>query len=590
MTGESQMLRHRLVMAALGGAMGMALWMLGRQWNNPAIAPALFLASISWAGTYATVALAMVGPVSVVRALCAATIPATIVAVLVSLAGLRHVTAMDLVEDPALLSVLLIFMLFSLPFLIVWLQDRAAVTRYENLFLAAWTMAVRYVAAWMFVVLFWLAAFLGDALLELVGIDLIETAFEEGWARSVVTGLVLGLGLAVVHEMREMISPFLILRLLRLLIVPVLAVVAVFLLALPVRGLTQLFGAYSAASILMAMATVGLLLISAALDQNDQEAVHTPLLCLATRLFALLLAVLTGLAALAVAVRVREYGWTPDRLLAALIALILLAYGISYGVVACAARGWMARIRRVNVWLALGVIVLTGLWMTPVLDVFRLSTNSQIDRFDAGESRIDQLPLWQMAHEWGRAGQDGLDRLAAMTGRADHANILTRIETARTGTNRFRFEQAMQDRVAPQQVQDLQKILPVRPLGSALPDGLLATAPSFRLQEWLDGCRRRLPDGRAGCVLILGQYSPAAAADAQGILLYREGDDNLRAKHLMLGAQDTLNAREVFDPVAQTWPTLPVSMLNKALDGAFRVGPSGDNALFIDRTVLVPGR
>ena len=65
------------------------------------------------------------------------------------------------------------------------------------------------------------------------------------------------LALAVVTELSDYVSPFLILRLLRLMLPPVLLVLAVFLLALPLRGLSGLFGGLSAAATLLAMVAAG---------------------------------------------------------------------------------------------------------------------------------------------------------------------------------------------------------------------------------------------------------------------------------------------------------------------------------------------
>ncbi len=586
-TTDMEIARHRLIMALLGGAMGLTLWLLGRQWDNPALPPALFLALISWAAAYAAVALALAGPVAVSRALAGAAVPATVVAALISLAGLRHMRATDVLDDPAMLGAVAVFLLFSLPFTMLWLRDRAAVLRYAALFDAAWNMLVRYTAAWLFLAIFTLLAFLGDALLDLVGIDVIGRVFDEGWTLSAVGGAVLGLGLAVIYEARETISPGLVLRLLRLLLVPVLAVVAVFLGALPFRGLTQLFGAFSAAGVLSGTAIVGITLISTALDRSDREAVRARGLRLATRLFALLLPVLAGLAVWAVALRVRDYGWTPDRLMAAAVGLVLLAYGLAYGLAALRGGEWMARIRQANVALALCVIAVSGLWMTPVLNVYRLSTDSQLARFQAGRSSVEQLPLWQMAHDWGRAGQAGLARLAAMPERPE---LLARIEDVRNQVNPYQYEQAVQRRIAPERVRALLRLLPLRPAGSDLPAGFLTMAPSYRLDRWLAGCRRLLPDGRAGCVLVQGAFSPAATARDQGILLYLDGEAGARADHLILHADGELTVREVFDPVNRRWPTLPAAAVAQALDGAYRIAPSGDRALFLGGEVLAPGR
>ena len=68
--------------------------------------------------------------------------------------------------------------------------------------------------------------------------------------------------------------------------IPVMLVVAVFILALPFRGLSGLFGEFSAAGTLMAVALAGASLIAAAVDSSEAEAAKSRLMQLATIAFA----------------------------------------------------------------------------------------------------------------------------------------------------------------------------------------------------------------------------------------------------------------------------------------------------------------
>lgn len=581
---------HRVTMVGLGGIAGLALWALGRQWGSPGMPPALFLALFTYVTTLASVALALCGPIEVPRALRGGALSAVFVTALISLAGQRYVVATELLEDPVMLSVATVMVLYLTPFLIVWMRDRRQWRRYASLFDAAWTMVMRYTIAWVFVAIFWLVAFLSDALLDLVDVTVIDWVLRTDWVRFAVSGAILGLGLAVVHELRGTLSPYLALRLLRLFVPVVLAVVALFLAAVPFRGLSQLFGEFSAAATLMGVAVMAITLISTALDQNDRVAVQSRGLRLATRALAVLLPLLTALAIWAVALRVRQYGWTPDRILAGLVALFLLAYGLGYCIAVLGGGAWMRRIRSINVAMALAVIAVSALWMTPALDVHRLSANSQLDRFLSGRSTLDELALWQMGHQWGRAGQAGLQRLEAMTDHADHAALVARIADVRTQVNPFQFEQAARRRAAPDQARALLALMPVRPENVQVPPLLLAAAPPYRLQRWLEGCRRSLPDGRAGCVLVQGPFTPSADQREQGILLYLDAQGRGRADHLVLRPEGKVTVRDVFDPVANDWPDLPPAAVAQALDGGFRIAPSGSHALFLGGSTLAPGQ
>lgn len=245
--------KNRAILFGLGFVSGLALWQLSEHWDNPALPPWLLLALLSFIGSYASVALALCGPVSVLRALGGALVLSVPFTALTSLAGRRYELATEILDQPAPISVSILVLLLATPFLIVGLQNRPVWRSYTALFEAAWALTIRYLSAWVFVGLFWVLMFLSDALLSLVEVKVIDWITDEEWLVFGLTGGVLGLAMAVVFELRAAVSPFLLLRLLRLLVLPVLAVVAVFLVAIPLRGLSQLFGDFSAAATLTSL-------------------------------------------------------------------------------------------------------------------------------------------------------------------------------------------------------------------------------------------------------------------------------------------------------------------------------------------------
>ncbi|MEP3333895.1 hypothetical protein [Sedimentitalea sp.] len=581
---------HRLIMVGLGGLAGLALWGLGERWGDPSVPPALYLALFAFVATYASVALALAGPVAIMRALLGALAFAILLTLLISLAGTRYVEATNLLDEPVVMSVAAVMVLFCTPFLLVWLQDRSAVLRYDMLFDAAWMLTARYALAWVFVAAFWLIAFLSDALLELVDIEVINTLLGPGWVRFGLSGAVLGLGLAVVQELRQTLSPYPLLRLLRLLVPLVLAVVAVFLLAVPLRGLDRLFGEFSAGGTLLGAAAVAVSLISMALDRDDGMAVQTRGLRLATQALAVLMPLLTALAVWAVILRVRQYGWTPDRILAMTAALFLLAYGVTYCGAVLLRSGWMARIRQVNVGIALLVIVVSVLWMTPVLDIYRISTASQIGRFQNESASQDHLSLWPLAHEWGRAGQTGLVTLETMADTSGDQNLVQRIVDVRAATNRYQFEQEVQHHDLPERVAELLDVLPVRPVGATLDAETLRSLPVFALNLWLNGCRRKTADDRPGCVLVKGAFVPSVPEDEQAMILFFGDNGETRVSHVLLRADDGFVMRDVFDPATRRWPSLPAATISEVQDGAFDLKPTGVNALAVGGKLLAPSQ
>jgi len=589
LTDEMQVARHRLVLFCLGGISALALWALAENWDNPALAPPLYLALFTFVASYSGIILALAGPVSVVRALRGALLIAVPVTALVSLTGLRHVVSTDLLDQPEMLTVILVLIFFSTPFLSVWLQNPKEWRSYTALFDAAWTITVRYGVAWIFVGVFWLVVFLSNALFELVGVDIIERLLDLDWAPYALSGAMLGLGLAVVYELRKMISPFLILRLLRLLVPVILVVLVVFLGAVPFRGLTDLFGEFSAAATLMGAAVVAITLISTALDRDDARAVSTRGIRIATRGVAVLLPLLALLAVWAVVLRVRQYGWTPDRVLAAASALFVLAYSVGYAGAVVRGKGWAVRVRNVNVAMALAIIGAAALWLTPVLNVYRISANSQFSRYEAGRTEPDQLPIWALQHDWGKAGRSVLVRLEGQTGRADQHELQIRIDAARNNSSKYKFTKDVARRQAPGKAASLSRLMGVRPEEAGLPEAALAKMATYHMRRWLDGCNQTLPDGRPGCVFIRGVFRPALKAEMQGMVLYLNDNGDVQANYVALRADQEIEVRNVLDPAMNDSVTLPAGVIALALDGAFDIRPSGTNALHIGGAVRIPG-
>ncbi|MFT4959494.1 MAG: hypothetical protein ACI92Z_000569 [Paracoccaceae bacterium] len=579
---------NRLFVAILGGGAGLALWALTDNWNDPMISPVLYLAIFVFVIVYSLVVLALAGPLGPIRALQGALILAMPVTALASLAGMRFVVATDLLDNQIVMTAILLLVLFATPFLSCWLTDRPSWLQYDTLFDSAWVIAVQYTVAWVFVGVFWGVLFLSNALLQLVDVDFIQLVLNNGWSVFTLTGAVLGVALAVVFELRAMISPYLILRLLRLMVPPVLAILAVFLAAIPLRGLSGVFGDFSSAATLMAAAITGISLVATALDRDDDMAVKTWGIRWATQGLAVLLPLLTALAVWSVLLRVLQYGWTPERVLAGMIAVFLLAYGLGYAGAVLLRTNWMARIRRINVAMALAVIAASVLWMTPVLNAYRIAVNSQLTLFEQEKIDVDQLALWEMEHEWGRAGQAGVRKIEAMMDRTDYTEITTRIEAGRTQHSRYRAKRNVEHAMLPKQSEILVSLLPVRPKTHILAPDAFVELPLYRVNQWLKGCQRPLPDGRAGCVLIIGEFTPGAVPGSQAMLLYNDENAKSRTHFVVLSDGKISDVREVLDPVGNTWPVLPQEAITQALEGQFKVLPRQGSALHLGDQVLVP--
>jgi len=515
---KDQIAVDRAIFLAIGAVAGAAAYLLVEVLPDRVENERVILLISAATGGFFSALLAAVGPLRIPRAVQAAALSALPAAALLYWAGFRFSDVEDFLETGHPPIAFLVIVSVSLPFLIAAFRAPGGWRQYPELFTQAWNIVVRYAAAWLFTGVFWAVVFLSDALFGLVGLDIIEDLLEIDWVPYVLTGAVLGLAMAVVVELSDYVSPFLILRLLRLLMPELLIVTLVFLVALPLQGWSDLFGGLSAAATLMAMAFGIATVITSALDQTDAEAANSRVMRWSGQALGLALPVLGGLAVFAIWLRVADYGWTPDRLAAATCGIILTGYGISYAIAVALRRDWMRRIRGANIAMALLTIAVSALWLSPAFDPQRFTARDQVARFASGSASVETLDLWFIRNELGRAGVAAVDDLAKL----DHPEadeLAIQIERLRTAETRYGFERAAAEVKLPALRAKLMEKLLIVPPGANLPDAMLATIDAHRLGKIVDGCDIVTPGGHPGCALILADFAPSRDG-SEGLLIY----------------------------------------------------------------------
>ncbi len=552
----------RVMLGAVGAFGGLALWALWKIFDVGMVSDrvALMLAAFVAAGLAAH--LAMSGPLAQKQAMARALMLGAGVGLLITLAAFRY----DNVADTQPISVALVVVIFhlSLPFLISQGMGRGF-RHYPTLFIESWALFERIAAAWICAGLTWAVIYLSDLVLGLVGFALLDTISRIEPLAPMITGLALGLGLAVMLEIGGEVVSRLILGLLRLLVPVLLAVVGAFLIALPFQGFEAVFGNYSAGSIFLALALAMATLTTAALGRDATDQVPSPALTLAARALALLLPVPAALAGWALYLRVTQYGWTPERLGAALFVALGLAYGASYAVSALSL-DWAARLRRSNVMGALTGLVAMALWVG-LLPTESISSHSVIARYEAGETGTADLDIYALG-SWGRPGAVALDtlRARAKAGDAELAALLNG------------------DAVAPDAAEisglraDLKAGLTVQPAGaSATRDAFIDLAPVAILRDWQAKCQDP-PDAALTCVVVIGDFLTdvtgeemlLAVAQDWGLSLsgFALGDGGLQGFSVTAGGQigyvEGTAGAELFAKLSQDAPGLmpaPVNMI-----------------------------
>ena len=531
----SDQIAARAKLAGAGALGGLLFWAVLRALDNDWITDYPALVLMTAISTLFGALLGMAGPIGLGRALPRAVGLAAVVGGLAALTMLRYARPEDFLGAVIPVLALLVVAALPVPFLIA--GAKSGWRDYPALFLEAWSVVLRYAAAGAFTGLVWLVIFLSDQVLNIVGITVIGELLRHDLVPLVLSGAILGLGMAVIHDLADLLSPYVVLRLFRLFLPVVLAVMVVFLVALPFRGLEGLAGGLSPALLLLTMVAGGISLVSIAVDQSDAEAAQSPALRRSAQIMAVLLPLVAGLAFWAIWLRVMDRGWSPDRLFIVLVAAVGVGYGLIYALAVLRGRGWMERIRQGNIYMALVALVLGALWLTPVLNAERISARDQLARFDAGTTPIEALDP-NAIRSWGKPGSAVIAELEARAKEPGQEALAARLAGE--------FPGPAVDREA--LLASVKEVIPVQPAtATGTRDTLFAAAPDSTLQDWQRVCEAVPTPDRPGCLMVVGDLLPLFPGE-EALLFLPRNVDYVEIAGLYLGEDGQLRIRSTTRP------------------------------------------
>jgi hypothetical protein len=381
-------------------------------------------------------------------------------------------------------------------------RDQRRVASYPTYFEVAWKLIVQLAFSAFFVGAMWLVLTLGAQLFLLIRLDFLAKLLPKPWFALPVSATAWACAMhvtdvrpAIVRSIRNLLLSLLswILPLMTLL-------VGGFLASLPFTGLAPLWATRHAATELLVAAGAFVVLINAAWQEGGETLAHAPIpVRLSARVAALLLVPVAAIAGYALALRVSEYGWTSDRVVAAACVLVASCYALGYAAAALRTRT-LAAVAQVNIATAVVVLAAGLALLSPLADPVRLAVNSQVARLESGKVPVDKFDFAWLRFEGERFGQAALARLEAGT-RGPNAQLMRqRIADARKLKNRFSRG------VEPAVPVDLAVNVHVWPQGSRLPD-------SFMRDRWLDAAGvAGLPD----CMRKADKVCDATSLDLTG--------------------------------------------------------------------------
>lgn len=372
----------------------------------------------------------------------------------------------------ALGFVLLVWWLLVLPFV----QSRVAAggwrVDYARLFAFVWRNVITLAEACLFTGLFWLLLFLWQSLFHMLAIDFFRTLFEEPIFAYPVTAIVFGCALHLIGSIDALISAVLeqLLNVLKWLATVAGALLALFTLALLTKlpGLVFLGHRAIGAEWLLWLVAVIVLFLNAAYRDGAVDRPYPRWIAQALRFAVPLTIVIAATALYALIVRTRHLGLTVERVWAFIVAGAALVYSVGYSIAAFRRGPWLAMVSRVNVVVALALIVVIGAALTPLLSPYHLAAISQYQlildgRYAAlARSRPGESPFTYLAFESGNYGREALERLVTLRGRPDA------------------------DQIHELAAQALEQTYPWQPAPRADPKALVAKLPLFPAGRALD--------------------------------------------------------------------------------------------------------
>ena len=304
-------------------------------------------------------------------------------------------------------------------------QDHTRIAKYSTHFEIAWKLMIQLAFSVMFVGALWAALWLGSALFMLVKLNFLKQLLEQSWFAIPVTVFAFACAMhitdvrpAIVHGIRSLLLVLL------SWVLPITTLIVVgFLASLLVTGLQPLWATKSATAVLLGAAATLVVLINAAFQNGEIGAGLPRVIRLSAKLAALSLLPIAGIAIYSLGLRVAEYGWTTDRIIAAACLLVASCYALGYAWAALQRAGWLTLIAPVNMAAAYVILaVLLGVF-SPVADPARISVNSQVDRLMTGVTSADKFDFAYLKFQGVRYGQAALERLKNQTHGADAAVI-----------------------------------------------------------------------------------------------------------------------------------------------------------------------
>jgi hypothetical protein len=341
------------------------------------------------------------------------------------------------------------------------------VLHYPALYEYAWGNALTLAIAAVFTSASWLILFLWQALFALIGIKFFTDLFSQPAFGYPATGVFVSIGLMLGRTQAGTVRTLLNICLtLGRGLFPLVAVASLlFLAALAFNHLEPLWHTRHASSLLLTLVLAAVALFNAVYQDGEPAQTYPrPLQWLSAACLAVL-PIFVGIAAYGLGLRVRQHGWTEERLWGTLITVFAGLYALGYAISALRTRSGLPAVDKVNSLIALALITALILTQSPILDFRRVAVQSQVAHAFAPGGDPSKLDLHYLRFDAGRAGNDVLRALRSDPRVAGNAPFVASVDDMLQRTNSYNPEESHRPITA--------SVFTVVPTGATVPDGLV---------------------------------------------------------------------------------------------------------------------
>jgi hypothetical protein len=280
----------------------------------------------------------------------------------------------------------------------------------------AWLDAVIGAAALLFTLIAFLLVLMIGGMFSMIGIKFISKLMNEGWFVMGLAGGAFGGAVGLLRERDRLVAVMqrLVMAVLSVLAPVLAAAVVLFLLSMLGTGLSTLWSrGFSASYLLLGVAAAAVLLANAVIGNAQEDVAPNRVLRLAAGALAVVVLPLAALSMIGIALRVGQYGWTPDRLWGALAVAVALGYGVAGLWSVLRGREDFADLLRLyQQKLAVGVMIIAFVLATPLVDFGAISARNQVARLQSGAVTAKAFDWGALAFDFGPSGREALKQLS----------------------------------------------------------------------------------------------------------------------------------------------------------------------------------